>query len=172
MQRPLFRWSIIFTLILGIALLLPHCVQKETEPVFAPDFTLRTLDDQEIILSKLRGKVVLLDFWATWCGPCRESIPHLVQIYKTYQQKEFEIIGMNVDRGDVSGVHRFVKSMDIPYPVIITPVEVQRKYRITGLPTTVLLDKQGRIREKILGFNSKIGQKIAARVSELISEKT
>ena len=170
MQRPLFRWLIIFTLFCGAALLLPHCVKEEKELVLAPDFTLRTLDGQEILLSNFRGKVVLLDFWATWCGPCKESIPILVQIYKTHQQKELEVIGMNVDRGDVSSVHRYVKSMDIPYPITITPDEVQRKYGVTGLPTIILLDKQGKVRDKFLGFSSVIGQRIAARVEELISE--
>jgi len=170
MKRSLFRWFIILSLSFGSALLLSYCAKKEKESVLAPDFTLKTLDGQEITLSKLRGKVVLLDFWATWCGPCKESIPHLVQIYKTYQQKELEIIGMNVDRGDVSGVHRFVKSMDIPYPVIITPDEVGRSYGVAGIPTTILIDKQGKIRDKTLGFNSKIAQKMAVKVAELISE--
>jgi len=172
MQRPLFRWLVILTLSFGSALLFPYCTQKEKESVLAPDFTLRTLDGQEIILSKLRGKVVLLDFWATWCGPCKESIPHLVQIYKTYQQKGLEVIGMNVDRGDVNGVHRFVKSMDIPYPVIITPDEVGRNYGVAGIPTTILIDKQGKIRDKTVGFNSKIVQKMAVKVAELISENS
>jgi cytochrome c biogenesis protein CcmG/thiol:disulfide interchange protein DsbE len=165
-----YRWFVILSLCFGWAFLLPHCAKKEKESALAPDFTLKTLDDQEITLSKLRGKVVLLDFWATWCGPCKESIPHLVQIYKTYQQKGLEIIGMNVDRSDVSGVRRFVKSMDIPYPVVITPDEVERNYGVTGLPTTILLDKQGRVRDKIPGFSIKIGQEMAAKVLELISE--
>jgi cytochrome c biogenesis protein CcmG/thiol:disulfide interchange protein DsbE len=169
-KRSLFRWVIILSLCLGGAFLPSHCAKKEKESAWAPDFTLKTLDDQEITLSKLRGKVVLLDFWATWCGPCKESIPHLIQIYKTYQQKGLEVIGMDLDRGDIGNVRRFVKSMDIPYPVAITPEVVERDYGVTGLPTTILLDKQGRIRDKIRGFNSKIGQEMAARVVELISE--
>jgi len=165
-----YRWFIILGLCFGWILFVPSCTQEKKESALAPDFTLKTLDDQEITLSKLRGKVVLLDFWATWCGPCKESIPHLVEIYKAYQQKGLEVIGMNVDKGDVSGVHRFVKSMDIPYPIIITPDKVARNYGVTGLPTTILLDKQGRIRDKIPGFSSKIDQEIVAKVVELISE--
>jgi thiol-disulfide isomerase/thioredoxin len=169
-KRPLLRRLIILSLCLGWVFLPSHCVNKGKESAWAPDFTLKSLNGQEITLSKLRGKVVLLDFWATWCGPCKESIPHLVQIYKAYQQKGLEILGMNLDRGNVDTVRRFVKLMDIPYPIIITPQRAEREYRVIGLPTTILLDKQGRIRDRFGGFSSEIGQEMAAKVAELISE--
>jgi thiol-disulfide isomerase/thioredoxin len=153
------------------AFLLPHCARKEKETALAPNFTLKTLDDQEITLSKLKGKVVLLDFWATWCGPCRESIPHFVQLYKTYRQSGLEVVGMNVDRGDVDTVRRFVKSMDIPYPIIIASDELERNYGITGLPTTILIDKEGNIRQKFMGFTSEISKQMTATVNDLTSEK-
>ena len=153
--------------------LLPHCGKERKEPTLAlvPDFTLQTLDGQEITLSKLKGKVILLDFWATWCGPCRESIPHLIQLYKTYQKSGLEVIGMNVDRGDMEIVRHFVKSMDIPYPIVITPDHVERNYGVTGLPTTILIDKEGKIREKIVGFTSEIAKQMTAKVVDLTSEK-
>jgi thiol-disulfide isomerase/thioredoxin len=165
-KRFLLRGSIV--LCLGLIFLLPHCAKKEKESVSAPDFTLKTLDGQEITLSKLKGKVILLDFWATWCGPCRESIPHLVHLYKTYQKNGLEVIGMNLDRGDIETVRRFAKSMNIPYPIVSTPEEVSRNFGITGLPTAVLVDKQGMIREKIVGFNSVV---LTAKVVDLTSEK-
>jgi len=162
----------LFGLCLALALLIPCCAKKPKDLASAPDFTLKTIGGQEITLSGLRGKVVLLDFWATWCGPCKESIPHLTQLYKNYQDKGFELIGMSMDKsGDVEMVRRFVKSMDISYPIIMTPDEVARNYKVTGLPTTVLIDKEGKVREKIVGFNSAIGQQIVARVEELIAEK-
>lgn len=158
-------------LCVGILFLLPHCAKKTKAPASTPDFTLKTLEGQEITLSGLKGKVVLLDFWATWCGPCKESIPHLTQIYKNYRDKGFELIGMSTDKaGDVEMVRRFVKSMEIPYPIIMTPDEVARNYKITGLPTTVLIDREGKIREKIVGYNSAIGQQILSKVEELIGE--
>ncbi len=162
----------LLTLCLGSLFILPHCAKKPKEPASAPDFTLKTIEGQEIVLSGLRGKVVLLDFWATWCGPCKESIPHLIQLYKNYQDKGFELIGMSTDKaGEVEMVRRFVNSMDIPYPIIMTPEEVARNYKITGLPTTILIDREGKVREKIVGFNSAIGQQIVARVGELTSGK-
>lgn len=153
-------------------LLLFHCAKEPAEKAFAPDFTLKTIEGRQITLSSLKGKVILLDFWATWCSPCKESIPHLIQLYKSYQDKGFELIGMSTDKaGEIEAVRRFAHSMDIPYPIIMTPEEVARNYKVTGLPTTVLIDRDGKIRERIVGFNSSIAQKISARVSELTSEK-
>jgi cytochrome c biogenesis protein CcmG/thiol:disulfide interchange protein DsbE len=172
MRRSFLRWFLIFNFCLALAFLLPHCTQKSQESTSAPNFSLKTLGGQEITLSELKGKVILLDFWATWCGPCKESIPHLVQIYKTNQEKGFELIGMSMDKkGEADTVRHFVRSMDIPYPIIMTPEDVARNYGIKGLPTTILIDKEGKIREKIVGFNSSIARQMAAKVAELASEK-
>ncbi len=153
--------------------LLSHCAKEQTQSSLgpAPDFTLKTFDGKEITLSQLKGKVVLLDFWATWCGPCKESIPHLIQLYKDYQEKGFELVGMNVDRGDGEAVRRFVASMDIPYPVVAAPEDVVRSYRVTGIPATFLIDREGKIRERVAGFNSTIAKQLTAKVADLTSEK-
>jgi cytochrome c biogenesis protein CcmG/thiol:disulfide interchange protein DsbE len=172
-MKPSF---VIRTFILGLCTVvlfsLPHCAQeKKPSHRLAPDFTLKTLDGQEITLSQLKGKVVLLDFWATWCAPCRESIPHLIQLYKNYRENGFELIGMSVDKGDVEIVRNFLKSMDIPYPVTIVPEDVVRSYQVTGIPATFLIDKEGKIRDRIAGFNNTIAQQLTTKVSDLISEK-
>ena len=172
MRRSLWKYLVILCLGVTWAFLLPHCArEKKTSPALAPDFTLKTLDDQEITLSQLKGKVVLLDFWATWCGPCRESIPHLIQLYKTYRENGFEIIGISLDKGDAAVVRNFARSMDIPYPIVIASDEVARNYRVTSIPTTFFIDKGGKIREKIIGFNSTIAQQMNGKVSDLTSEK-
>ena len=162
----------ILSLCLGWAFLLPHCAKEKKSPSgLAPDFTLKTLDDQEITLSSLKGKVVLLDFWATWCGPCRESIPHLIQLYKTYRENGFEMIGISLDKGDATVVRNFTKSMDIPYPIVMAPEEVARDYRVTSIPTTFFIDKEGKIRERITGFNSTIAQQMNSKIADLTTEK-
>ena len=173
MRRSSFTLFLAFNLCLGGISILFHCAPEKKEPTLslAPDFTLQTLGGQEVNLSKLKGKVVLLDFWATWCAPCRESIPHLIQLYKTYQKEGLEVIGMDMDRGDMDIVRNFVKSMDIPYPIAIASQDVERNYGVTGLPTSFLIDKEGRIREKITGFSSKIAKQLTAKVIDLISEK-
>jgi len=163
---------LILSLCLGWAFLLPHCAKEKKSPSgLAPDFTLKTLDDQEITLSSLKGKVVLLDFWATWCGPCRESIPHLIQLYKTYRENGFEMIGISLDKGDATVVRNFTKSMDIPYPIVMAPEEVARDYRVTSIPTTFFIDKEGKIRERITGFNSTIAQQMNSKIADLTTEK-
>lgn len=163
-----------FCLCIGWAIVLPHCSRdgKPPSPALAPDFTLKTLDGQDMTLSKLRGKVVLLDFWATWCAPCREAIPHLIHLQKTYQEKGFEVIGMNMDGGDTEAVRRFVKSMDIPYPITLTSEDVSRNYGVAGLPTTILIDKGGKIRQKVLGFTSEISKQLTSTIVELTQEKS
>ena len=168
------RFSELFvglSLCLVVAFLLSHCTKKGKESAPTPDFTLKTLDGKEITLSGLKGKVILLDFWATWCGPCREAIPHLVQLYKAYQDKGFEVIGMSMDKGEGEIVRNFVKSMDIPYPIILAPEEVAKNYGVTALPTTLFIGKDGKVREKIVGFNSTIAREMAARVADLTAEK-
>jgi cytochrome c biogenesis protein CcmG/thiol:disulfide interchange protein DsbE len=173
MKRSFLRWFLILSLCVGGIFFLPHCGSEKKEPALpaAPDFTLRTLDGQEIALSKLKGKVILLDFWATWCGPCRESIPHLIQLYKNYKKNGFEVIGMNMDRGNIETVRHFAESMGILYPIVITPNNVERNYGVNSLPTTILIDKEGRIREKILGFTTEIAKQMTAKVVDLLSEK-
>lgn len=171
MRRTFLGYAYVLSLCLALALSLPHCAKKPKESSIAPDFTLKTLEGREIVLSGLKGKVVLLDFWATWCSPCKESIPHLIQLHKEYQGKGFELIGMSMDKGgEAEMVQRFVNQMDIPYPILMTPEGVSRNFKVTGLPTAILIDKEGKIREKIVGFNSAIGQQISAKVGELISE--
>ncbi len=172
MKPPLFRCFLVLSICIVWVLFFPHCARDGKSPASgsAPDFTLKTLDGQEITLSKLRGKVVLLDFWATWCAPCRESIPHLIRLQKTYQDKGFEVIGMNVDKGDVETVRRFIRSMEIPYTITVSTEDVTGGYGVTALPTALLIDKSGKIRQKFLGFNSEISRQMTATVTELLSE--
>ncbi len=158
---------------MGGAFFLSGCSKEEKEPfsALAPDFSLKSFDGRDITLSQLKGKVVLLDFWATWCGPCKESIPHLIQLYKDYRESGFELVGMNIDKGDGETVRRFVASMDIPYPIVIAPEDVVRNYRVTGIPATFLIDKEGKIRERVVGFSGAIAQRLDTRVKDLTSEK-
>jgi peroxiredoxin len=168
--RSLLKWPVLFALC-GALAFLPHCERKSKTQDSAPNFSLKSLQGQEISLASLRGKVVLLDFWATWCAPCRQAIPHFVDLYKRHREKGFEVIGICVDKGDEEAVRRFTKTMDVPYPILMAPEEVTRSYGVTALPTTFLIDPEGKIQEKVIGFNPKIAKELEARVKELLSLK-
>jgi thiol-disulfide isomerase/thioredoxin len=170
-HTPLKKMFVLGLCVVGL-FVLPRCSkERKTSSALAPDFTLTALNGQEITLSQLKGKVVLLDFWATWCGPCRESIPHLIQLYTTHRENGLEMIGMSVDKGDEEIVRRFTESTKIPYPVVIAPEEVVRNYEVTAIPTAFLIDKEGKVRERVMGFNSAIDQEITAKITDLISER-
>jgi peroxiredoxin len=174
LKRSIVQCLILFAVSLSMFSIFYGCAKEkeETAPAEAPDFTLKTLEGDEMALSKLRGTVVLLDFWATWCAPCRESIPHLIQLHKTYQEKGFKVIGISIDKEkDGDALRHYVKSMDIPYPVVLASDEVTRQYGVSGIPATFLIDREGKIREKVVGFNDTIAEHLTAKVSELTEEK-
>ncbi|PKL84036.1 MAG: alkyl hydroperoxide reductase [Ignavibacteriae bacterium HGW-Ignavibacteriae-3] len=118
--------------------------QKST--ALAPDFTLPTSDGKVITLSDLKGKVVIIDFWATWCPPCRKGIPDLIQLKKKYGAKGFEIVGISVDTDTKDEVVPFIKDWKINYPVVYGNMNVYQQYGgIRAIPTSFVIDKKGKI---------------------------
>jgi thiol-disulfide isomerase/thioredoxin len=174
MTRHGSKWHLFLAMGLCLVCLLSliHCATKEQPLSLAPDFTVKTLDGEEITLSKLRGKVVLVDFWATWCGPCRESIPHLIHLRNTYQAKGFEVIGLSLDKEDVETVRKFVKSLDVPYPIAMGSEEISKSFRVSALPTAFLVDREGKIQQKLLGFSTAVAKQMTSKIEELLSQKT
>jgi thiol-disulfide isomerase/thioredoxin len=121
-------------------------------PDAAPDFKLDTLDGKLISLSGEHGKVVLLNFWATWCGPCRAEIPDLIELQKKYQDR-LQIIGLAFEDEDVADLKKVVAKTGINYPVAIAPFDVRMKYGgIAALPTSFMLDSEGRVMQKHEGL--------------------
>ena len=123
-------------------------------PDAAPDFQLTGLDGKPLSLESARGKVVLLNFWATWCGPCRAEIPDLIALQERYAGK-LQIIGLMVDEDDAGVVKQVVARTGINYPVAMTSPETRIKYGgITALPTSFVLDTQGRVVQKHEGLRN------------------
>jgi len=122
----------------------------------APDFQLNNLDGQSISLSDLRGKPVFINFWATWCPPCRSEMPYIQEIYEEWSGKGLVVLAINIGESP-SQVEEFMESQNLSFPVLLdTGKNVAQKYNIRGIPTSFFVDKDGVVQEKIIGaFPSK-----------------
>lgn len=122
------------------------------DPDPAPDFKVKDLDGKDLNLEMYKGKVILLNFWATWCGPCREEIPSLIQLQEKYKDR-MQIIGMDVDDDDADAVREVVKGEGINYPVALTSVQIRIAYGgIGALPTVFVINPEGRVVQKHVGL--------------------
>jgi thiol-disulfide isomerase/thioredoxin len=112
----------------------------------APDFTLKTLDGKELKLSSLHGKAVMINFWATWCEPCKIETPWLVELQKKYGDKGFQILGVAVDDAGEKAIGEFARKMQMNYPVLLGTEKVADLYGgVDGLPTNFILDRSGKV---------------------------
>ncbi len=123
------------------------------EGFLAPDFTLDTLQGEKVTLSHLRGKIVVVNFWATWCLPCRKETPALEKAYEQYEDSGIVILGVNLTNQDsVSDVESFVQEFKLTYPILLDrDGSVSNLYQIEGLPTTFFINREGIIRTVIVG---------------------
>lgn len=121
----------------------------------APDFTLKTLSGDTFKLSDLKGKKVVLNFWATWCPPCKIEMPHLQEYYDQYaKQENVEIVGINItyNKDSVKRVQQFVNSYELTFPILLMEEKgVDDLYQILTIPSTFMIDTEGRIQHHIVG---------------------
>jgi thiol-disulfide isomerase/thioredoxin len=118
----------------------------------APEFRLTSTDGKNIKLSDYKGKIVILDFWATWCGPCRKGIPDLIELQKEYE-KDIVVIGISLDAKTKEAVVPFMKKIGINYPVVYGTFEVTQQYGgVEGIPTTFIINRNGKIVDKHVGL--------------------
>ncbi|HJR75632.1 MAG TPA: TlpA disulfide reductase family protein [Nitrospiraceae bacterium] len=119
----------------------------------APDFRLPDLNDKEVSLSDYRGKVVFLNFWATWCKPCREEMPSMEVLYKNFEKDGLVVLAVSIDRVTTKKeIPPFVKSLNLTFPVLVDSWgQTDKRYKLMGVPETYIIDRDGMLREKVIG---------------------
>ncbi len=137
----------------------------------APNFTLNSRNGDVVSLADLKGQVVMINFWATWCGPCRQEMPLLDALYKRYNRMGFTLLGVNVEE-DSSGADKWLADTPVTFPILYdTKNQVSKLYDITAMPSTVLVDRQGNVRFLHRGYKPGDENDYQNAIRELIREK-
>ncbi|MFL0798381.1 MAG: TlpA family protein disulfide reductase [Cellvibrionaceae bacterium] len=137
----------------------------------APDFTLKSDSGSNIRLSEQRGKIVMINFWASWCGPCRQEMPYLEKLYKRYGKAGVVLLGINVDKDSKLADH-FLKDLETTFPILYDPTgSVSKQYKVRAMPTTVIIDRDGNIRYTHRGYKPGYEDKYKKNIRELLKEK-
>lgn len=147
----------------------PASVKAEKDRKDAPDFARDDASGHPVKLSDFRGKVVLLNFWATWCGGCQVEIPWFIEFQNQYKDNGLAVIGVSLDADGWKSVKPYVKEKAVNYTILIGNGDVAQRYRVTAMPVTLLIDREGRIAATHTGLVNK--QDYKAEVEMLLKEK-
>lgn len=166
--------NLTLAIIVVTTLLALSCTRQKRQALegdVAPDFTLNDLRGKAVHLADLKGNVVLLEFWATWCPPCKDSIPTMNDLYKRYHEKGLILLGISVDKGQnvIETVKAFVKEHSIQYPILIDNKDVNTLYGVYSIPTIILIDKKGKIVSKNIGFSPEIESRLSSEIERLLN---
>jgi peroxiredoxin len=136
----------------------------------APDFVLKSASGTNMRLSEYRGNVVMINFWATWCGPCRQEMPLLDDLYSRYERVGFSLLGVNID-DDSSRAMQMAEELGVSFPVLFDErKEVSKLYQVEAMPVTVLVDREGKVRHVHLGYKPGYEEKYLTEIRSLLRE--
>ncbi|MDH3336938.1 MAG: TlpA family protein disulfide reductase [Gammaproteobacteria bacterium] len=136
----------------------------------APDFALKSSSGQNLRLSEHRGEVVMVNFWATWCGPCRQEMPLLDELYSRYQRVGFSLLGVNIDDNSSKAMN-MVSELGVSFPVLFdSRKEVSKLYEVEAMPVTVLIDREGTVRYVHHGYKPGYEEKYLDQIRSLLRE--
>lgn len=146
-------------------------VQRLGAGVEAPDFTLNNLKGQPVTLSQYRGKVVFLNFWATWCPPCRAEMPSMERLQEVFNGKDFVILAVNVEQYGEQSIKSFLEMSPYTFPILLDPDEnLKIRYGVSAIPETFLINKKGIIVDRHLGTLDWSSVEMLKKISALINE--
>ena len=136
----------------------------------APDFALKSSSGENLRLSEYRGDVVMINFWATWCGPCRQEMPLLDELYTRYQRVGFNLLGVNID-DDSRRAMKMIDELGVNFPVLFDArKEVSKLYEVEAMPVTVLVDREGTVRHVHHGYKPGYEEKYLDQIRSLLRE--
>lgn len=136
----------------------------------APDFALKSSTGENLRLSEYRGNVVMINFWATWCGPCRQEMPLLDELYTRYERVGFSLLGVNID-DDSRRAMQMIEDLGVSFPVLFDArKEVSKLYQVEAMPVTVLVDREGNVRHVHHGYKPGYEDKYLDQVRSLLRE--
>ena len=136
----------------------------------APNFTLKSRSGKNIKLSELRGEVVMLNFWASWCGPCRQEMPLLEKIHKKYKRLGFTLLGVNVEENS-SDAKNYLKDVKVTFPILFDSTQKTSKlYNVSAMPTTILIDRNGNKRFIHKGYKPGYENDYKRQIKKLLRE--
>lgn len=136
----------------------------------APNFALKSADGTNVRLSEARGQVVMINFWATWCGPCRQEMPILNDLYKRYRNAGFLLLGVNTERNPAEA-RAMAAKLGVQFPILFdTDKTASRLYEVTAMPYTVLVDRNGKIRYRHRGYVPGTEREYETQIRELLKE--
>ncbi|MCJ8319399.1 MAG: TlpA family protein disulfide reductase [Colwellia sp.] len=136
----------------------------------APDFTLKSLEGTNLKLAEQQGQIILLNFWASWCGPCRQEMPILQKLHEKYQELGVAVWGVNVEQENQAG-RDFLDDLNLSFPIFFDETNaISANYNVEAMPTTVLIDRDGKVRYVFRGFKKGYEKKYAKAIKQLIRE--
>lgn len=155
-----------------IILLIPLIIYSQEKGKEAPAFSGKTADGETVSLSDYKGKVLVVDFWASWCRPCKEGYPFLLELFDQYSDKDFSVLGINLDE-EVSNMTNFLKKLgkEVKFKNISdSESKIGNIYKVEAIPTTLIIDKKGKVRYSTLGYNPDEKSKFKSEIEALLNE--
>lgn len=164
------KWLIIGATALTLSITGMNANAKPVPGETSPDFTLKSKDGGNMRLSEQRGNIVIVNFWASWCGPCREELPAFEELYQEYQDMGVEILAVNVD-DEAEKANVLLQDIEVSFPVLFdTSGEVSKLYDVSAMPTTVLVDRDGNVRLVHPGYRKGDEKKYEKAIKMLMRE--